>query len=117
MSAGLGQLAGQTAQAQADFASALAQAQARDRAAFLRGEFDFFHSMQAMQAQADINRELMQFQSDLQRDQRKFGLLSDIFQTAGGVLPFYFLSKKPGTSINMNYLPPGAQFSSFRPYG
>jgi hypothetical protein len=86
MATAQGQLQGQGAQAKTNFSAQLAQAQAQWRDDFTKREFAYFQHLEQMQIQADIQRDLMRFQAELQKDQAKWAAFGDVLKLGGAAL-------------------------------
>jgi len=84
------QLAGAVASAQADFDVQLNSLIQQERSAFIRGEFDFFNRMALIGRQGEIQKDIMQFQQNLQRDQGTWDTWMTALKWGGALALSYF---------------------------
>jgi len=78
-------LAGQALEAQLNFRDRLSQAQAADQSAFLQNKFAYFDSLQKLEKQFDLNKEMAMFQSKLAQDSQR---RNSILNLAGSIGSF-----------------------------
>lgn len=71
----------------ADFGSKLALMLEKERGAFLAGEFDFFHQLQKLRYQADLEKEIASFKAGLQ--EKRSGWLGFLGTALGTVLSLW----------------------------
>ncbi len=95
------QLAGQVAQAQLDFDTQINQLLHQERAAFVQGQFDFFNRMRFLERQGEIQKDLLRFQMNLQRDQQAFDMWNNAL-SLGGQLAVTWLFPPAGAAIIAN---------------
>lgn len=107
-----GNLASQAARAQNRFGSALLNAQNAAREQFIAGEFSFYQAMQLATHNADLQRNLLEFQYELQRDLEKAQGMNEMFleigKTALGIGASFIPGVGPagaavGTQVSGNY--------------
>ena len=81
-----GNLAGQAQGAQNQFENALNMSLQQDRSGFIRGQFDFFHRLDAMRLGNELNMQMAEFQANLQRDLQRAGMFDRMLNLGGQVL-------------------------------
>jgi len=82
----LGGLQQQGAQAQMNFTQRLYQEMNANRNAVLTGELSFFQTLDRMNYQNELNKDLARFQQELQRDSSRWGALGSVIGLGGQVL-------------------------------
>jgi len=82
----LGGLQQQGAQAQMNFSQRLYQEMNANRNAVLTGELSFFQTLDRMNYQNELNKDLARFQQELQRDNQRWGALGSVIGLGGQVL-------------------------------
>jgi len=109
----LGGLQQQGAQAQMNFSQRLYQEMNANRNAVLTGELSFFQTLDRMNYQNELNKDLARFQQELQRDNNRWNALGSVIGLGGQVLGGLFGG---GSAPNTSQLPGEMQTMEPVPY-